>query len=457
MSSTQPAEYSNEDDVPFNARQLETIRNIFKAVLEESGQSSSKGRKPDQPEGSKRGRSPRRTPSEERRRDPKRSSRERERSRSESRPRRRDSSRPTRPQRSRSRPSRRDRRRDPDLPYDSDASAEGAGERRGGEDNRFRPEEIGYFNPYLEVSSSAPAGDITNIGDKTFYRNVHLFVDAFKDVASTKSSGLVRRNLNKCLRGGAQDWWIGTLSDVEREYVREGHGLERWERFLFRRFKRTQSSALKALEEDHYTIDDARQGRETAQFVSAVVRNAKDAGISTTSAQLTFAWNKIHPDLRGYIRRPSERTTMTDFIDELEDMKEVWHDKYARRHEPSRALTSQPQRRQQGNNDRRFPPRQSPGQFPAAGYGAARQPFPFQQYPQQFQQGYAYNNQQPRNQQNVQQPTLQLPARLPLQITAGNIGSSGQKNDQRNPPAGPTDRRNGQWNGGQGNRQGWQN
>ena len=92
---------------------------------------------------------------------------------------------------------------------------------------------------------------------------------------------------------------------------------------------------------------------------------------------------------------------MTDFINELEDIKEVWHDKYARRYKPSRALTSQPQRRQQGNNNHHFPPRPPPGQFgqfPTAGYGAARQPFPFQQYPQQFQQGYAYNNQQPRNQ-----------------------------------------------------------
>ena len=58
---------------------------------------------------------------------------------------------------------------------------------------------------------------------------------------------------------------------------------------------------------------------------------------------------------------------------------------YARRQEPPRASTSQPQRRQQGNNDRRFPPRQSPGQFgqtPATGYGAGRQPFQFQQDPQ---------------------------------------------------------------------------
>ena len=191
------ADRDDNDNVPFSIRQLDAIRNIFKVVMAENEQSSSKGKKPNRPGDSKRGRSRRRTPSEDRRKDPT--------TRSRSRPRRRDSPRNLSRSRSRSRHSRRERRRDPDPPYDSDASA-GGNERRGGEDNRFRPEEIGYFNPYLEVSSSAPAGDITNISDKTFYRNVHLFVDAFKDVASTKSSGLVRRNLNKCLRGGAQDW-----------------------------------------------------------------------------------------------------------------------------------------------------------------------------------------------------------------------------------------------------------
>ena len=90
MSSAQPIDPSDgyED---FTTRQLETIRSIFRLVVEETMQS--KGKKPDRPEGSNRGRSPRRTPSEERPRQskplrPQQSSRRnsRDRNRSRSRP-----------------------------------------------------------------------------------------------------------------------------------------------------------------------------------------------------------------------------------------------------------------------------------------------------------------------------------------------------------------------------------
>ncbi len=42
------------------------------------------------------------------------------------------------------------------------------------------------------------------------------------DLEQRKSSGLVRRNLNKCLR----EWYIGQLTEIEREYINEGHGVD---------------------------------------------------------------------------------------------------------------------------------------------------------------------------------------------------------------------------------------
>ena len=149
------------------------------------------------------------------------------------------------------------------------------------------PEEVGFFDPQLEVKDKEDAGDVVNFGSKTYFRNVHLFIDAFKDVARTKARGVVRKNLNKCLRGIAQEWYIGELTAVEREWIKEGHFVERWEERLYQRFKKTQSSAFKSLEEESYSISDARNNRETSGFITSVIRHAKDAGITTISAQLT--------------------------------------------------------------------------------------------------------------------------------------------------------------------------
>ena len=210
------------------------------------------------------------------------------------------------------------------------------------EDRRFNPEEVGFFDPFLVVKDSEDDGEVVNFGNKTYYRNVHLFIDAFKDVDESKDSGVVRRNLNKCLRGAAQEWYIGQLTRDERQDMKDGRGVKRWEKALLRRFRKTQSSALKALDNERYTVKDARNNKQTSEFVTRIIRHAKDADIMTTSAQLTYAWNKLDPDLRGFIKRPKPTTTVTDFMEEMEDMMEVWHDKYAKQPE-SRSSLSQRQ------------------------------------------------------------------------------------------------------------------
>ena len=98
-----------------------------------------------------------------------------------------------------------------------------------------------------------------------------MFVDAFKDLEQCKSSGLVRRNLNKCLCSVAQEWYIGQLTEIEREYIKDGHGVDRWERMLLRRFKKTQSFALKAFEAESYSLADVRSRRHTSSYVTTVI------------------------------------------------------------------------------------------------------------------------------------------------------------------------------------------
>lgn len=51
-----------------------------------------------------------------------------------------------------------------------------------------------------------------NFRGKTYYRSIHLFIDAFKDVDDSKEEGIVRKNLNKCLQEAAQEWYIKQLT-----------------------------------------------------------------------------------------------------------------------------------------------------------------------------------------------------------------------------------------------------
>lgn len=136
---------------------------------------------------------------------------------------------------------------------------------------RFNLEELRFFDPQLEINEKLMKGDIVNVGSKTYYRNIHIFVDAFKDLKQCKSLGLVRWNLNKCFCGIPQEWYIRQLIDMEREYIKKGHGVNRWKRILLQRFKKTQSFALKALKAESYSLSDICSGRHTSSYVTIVI------------------------------------------------------------------------------------------------------------------------------------------------------------------------------------------
>lgn len=80
------------------------------------------------------------------------------------------------------------------------------------EDKRFHPKEVGLFDPFLIVKDSKDDGEIVNFRGKTYCWSIHLFIDAFKDVDDSKEERIVRKNLNKCLQGAAQEWYIRQLT-----------------------------------------------------------------------------------------------------------------------------------------------------------------------------------------------------------------------------------------------------
>ena len=73
------------------------------------------------------------------------------------------------------------------------------------ENKRFHLKKVSLFNPFLVVKDSKDNGEIVNFERKTYYWSVHLFINTFKDIDDFKKEGIVRKNLNKCLRGAAQE------------------------------------------------------------------------------------------------------------------------------------------------------------------------------------------------------------------------------------------------------------
>ena len=183
---------------------------------------------------------------------------------------------------------------------------------------RWKAEEIGFFDPYLDASYGA--GDLISVGKDTYYRDIHLFVAQVANIARIKGSALVAANLHTCLRGTALQWYAA-LDSLQQISLTVSY--DAWISSLTERFKITEFQAMQSLLAKSYTIDDVKAGRNPMEYIQGLVRDGKSAGLPTQQ-QLILAWGQLDPALMCDIPRPTPRTTVTEFIDLLNEKRDVW-------------------------------------------------------------------------------------------------------------------------------------
>ena len=97
-------------------------------------------------------------------------------------------------------------------------------------------------------------------------------------------------NLNTCLRGSTLIWYTIKLSDLEKAGLySDPDGVEMWIKILTKWFKGSMVMALNLLVLEWYTVNDARNRRETTAYIQSIVQNAKGVELDSVTTQLTFA------------------------------------------------------------------------------------------------------------------------------------------------------------------------
>nr|OMP83046.1 Retrovirus-related Pol polyprotein from transposon gypsy [Diplodia seriata] len=194
-----------------------------------------------------------------------------------------------------------------------------------GQGQRFRPEDVGYFDPSMKLRDYDDDDMIERKG-KLFHRNVRQFVEAIESELPSTASEVVRRNVHKCLRGTAQAWYTSQLSSKERKFLQGGKGVRRWAEELVSRFRKRPSEAQRELQKRSFGFREVRDGRSIGRFIMDVVRLAKDADITTTEGQLLQAHERINVQLRRDLKAPSGTTTVDRYIRRAEDQYILWTD-----------------------------------------------------------------------------------------------------------------------------------
>lgn len=73
-----------------------------------------------------------------------------------------------------------------------------------------------------------------------------------------------------------------------------------------------------------YTLKDAQNQQQLAEYVQAIVCHGKEADIKAIYNQLTFAYKDIAIELRVFVNLPTLTSTILDFIQTLEVKKPTW-------------------------------------------------------------------------------------------------------------------------------------
>ena len=185
----------------------------------------------------------------------------------------------------------------------------------------FRAQDLGYFYP--DAPESFGPGDVLFALKETIYREVYTFIKRIEDYALMAGEDSVKEHLSTCFCGNALTWYLQELSDFTRRALKT-MPLSDFTSALATRFKMNIDKALDKLNQETYSLSDARTNREPQHYIQNVILYSQAAGLQDPHSQLMWAWQHLDVELRSMVLMPKEGTTIQDFSEELDTRKDLW-------------------------------------------------------------------------------------------------------------------------------------
>ena len=109
-------------------------------------------------------------------------------------------------------------------------------------EQRFRPANIGYFQPNSTATEPVETKD-----GKTIYSNVFSFTNRVRVKAQGEDAALIAKNFDQYLLGKAERWYTSEINDFFRDALHAR--VDSWCTKLEARFRGSPGEALAKLEE----------------------------------------------------------------------------------------------------------------------------------------------------------------------------------------------------------------
>ncbi|RKF64626.1 hypothetical protein OnM2_017071 [Erysiphe neolycopersici] len=171
-------------------------------------------------------------------------------------------------------------------------------------------------------STQASLTSTTNLPEgKTYYHDVFSFTNPIRAKADARESGQwvaasLAAKLDLCLKGEAELWYTNELSAITRAGLPTN--LKFWCSELERRFQESPSVTL-----------NVQPRKKPEEFVNRIIVLGRHAGTATTEhTQILTAYHYKDAALRVSLSKPTNSTTLTNFMANITETKEIWFDLY---------------------------------------------------------------------------------------------------------------------------------
>ncbi|KAH8784099.1 hypothetical protein F5882DRAFT_128196 [Hyaloscypha sp. PMI_1271] len=109
---------------------------------------------------------------------------------------------------------------------------------------------------------------------------------------------------------------------------------------------------MKKLQDEKYTMDDAKKGRDIRGYAAMVMRHAKATEMDRPHQQLSHVYNNLDPELRPHISAPDEKTIASELLKSLANKQEAWQDMIVARRPRDASTRPTPRFDTRGTNSR---------------------------------------------------------------------------------------------------------
>ena len=144
-------------------------------------------------------------------------------------------------------------------------------------------------------------------------------------MTTIKDDNKLRTVISQCLREFVLVWHSIELIDFEKEMLRNAF-LTMWYNVMIKRFKKRISIALINMQIIKYTLDDAKQLKNSRLFAQNLFRFAKIANLTSIHNQLIIAWNNLAWKFRQHISKFTKNISIRKFLKQLDSHVNMWHE-----------------------------------------------------------------------------------------------------------------------------------